>query len=74
MIGDYEIIEYVNPYFPDRQMYKCAIGKECYHTDDYGKLVNWATDKIVNAEYYKELADFEAGVIERFMEDVKYKD
>ena len=74
MIGDYEIEEYINPYFPDRQMYKCKIGKETYHTDDYGKLVNWATDKTVNAKYYAELAEFEAGVIERFMADVKYKD
>lgn len=74
MIGDYEIVEYINPYFPDTQMYKCAIGLECYHTDDYGKLVDWANDKIDNAEYYAELKILDDKACASFMEDVKYKD
>ena len=46
MIGDFEAVEYINPCFPDRQMYKCRISSEEYHTDDYGKLIDWAIETI----------------------------
>ena len=74
MIGDNQIVEYINPYFPDRQMYKCKINSETYHTDDYGKIVNWIVDKTVNAEYYAELKRLDDIACASFMADVKYKD
>jgi len=75
MIGDYEIVEYINPCFPERNYYKATIenGMTKHHTD-YEVIVEWLLDRIVRAKYYKEQEAFEAGVIERFMEDVKYKD
>ena len=75
MIGDYEIVEYVNPYFPERNYYKATIENgTTYHTTDYEAVVEWLLDRIVRKKYYEETEAFEAGVIERFMEDVKYKD
>lgn len=75
MIGDYEIVEYINPCFPERNYYKATIENgTTYHTTDYEAVVEWLLDRIVRAKYYKEQEAFEAGVIERFMEDVKYKD
>ena len=74
MIGNYEIVEYINPYFPDTQMYKCKVGLQCYHNDDYDKVVAWANDKIVNAEYYAELKILDDKACASFMADVKYKD
>jgi hypothetical protein len=75
MIGDYEIVEYKNPYFPERTYYKATIenGTTKHHTD-YEVIVEWLLDRIVRAKYYKEQEAHEAGVIERFMADVKYKD
>ncbi len=75
MIGDYEIVEYINPCFPERNYYKATIENgTTYHTTDYEAVVEWLLDRIVRKKYYKEKEAFEAGVIERFMEDVKYKD
>ena len=75
MIGDYEIVEYINPCFPERNYYKATIenGTTKHHTD-YEVIVEWLLDRIVRKKYYEEREAFEAGVIERFMEDVKYKD
>jgi len=75
MIGDYEIEEYVNPYFPERNYYKATIEDgTTYHTTEYEKIVEWLLDYRINKVKYEEMAKFEAGVIERFMADVKYKD
>ena len=75
MIGDYEIVEYVNPYFPERNYYKATIEDgTTYHTTDFELLVQWLLDYRINKAKYDAMAKFEAGVIERFMNDVKYKD
>jgi len=74
MIGDNQIVEYINPYFPNVQMYKCNIDNETYHTNDYGKLVDWIVDKTVNAEYYAECKRLSNIACASFMADVKYKD
>ena len=75
MIGDYEIVEYKNPYFTERTYYKATLpnGTTRHHTD-YEFIVQWLLDYRINREYYEELKAREAGVIERFMADVKYKD
>lgn len=74
MIGDYEIIEYINPCFPDKQMYKCKIGDEIYHTDDYAKMVDSIIYHQSNKEYYEECKRVEAIAMASFMADVKIKD
>jgi hypothetical protein len=75
MIGDYEIVEYVNPYFPERNYYKATVENgTTYHTTDYELLVQWLLDYRINKVKYEAMAKFEAGVIERFMADVEYKD
>ena len=75
MIGDYEIVEYKNPFYPERTYYKATIenGTTRHHTD-FEVIVQWLLDYRINKAKYDELAAHEAGVIERFMADVKYKD
>ena len=75
MIGDYEIVEYKNQFYPDRTYYCATIENGATkHNTDFEVIVEWLLDRIVLAKYYKEQETFEAGVIERFMADVKYKD
>ena len=75
MIGDYEIVEYKNQFYPERTYYKATIENgTTKHDTDYEVIVEWLLDRIVRKKYYEETEAFEAGVIERFMEDVKYKD
>lgn len=74
MIGDYEIIEYTNPCFPDKQMYKCKIGDEVYHTDDYAKMVDSIVYHRVNEVEYIQGKQLEAIAMASFMADVKIKD
>ena len=31
MIGDFEVVEYTNPYFPDKVMYKILINNKEFH-------------------------------------------
>ena len=75
MIGDYEIVEYKNQFYPERTYYKATIenGTTRHHTD-YEVIVEWLLDRIVRKKYYEEQESFEAVMIERFMADVKYKD
>ena len=48
MIGDYEIVEYINPCFPERNYYKATIENgTTYHTTDYEAVVEWLLDRIV---------------------------
>ena len=45
MIGDFEVVEYTNPYYPDIVMYKVLINNREFHTDNYGRLIdNWYGD------------------------------
>lgn len=75
MIGDYEIVEYVNPYFPERNYYKATIENgRTYHHTDFEAIVQWLLDYRINKAKYEAMEVFEAGVIENFMNDVKYKD
>lgn len=75
MIGDYEIVEYKNQFYPERTYYKATIENgTTRHDTDYEVIVEWLLDRIVRKKYYEEQESFEAGVIERFMADVKYKD
>lgn len=48
MIGDFEVVEYTNPYFPDKVMYKVLINNKEFHTDDYGRLIDWAMEVIAD--------------------------
>lgn len=69
MIGDFEVVEYVNPCFPDKQMYKCKISNEEYHTDDYGKLIDWAIETIAFLPNKEERQAITDKAIESFFKD-----
>jgi len=75
MIEDYEIVEYKNPFYPERTYYKATIenGTTRHHTD-FEVIVQWLLDYRVNKAKYEAMEVFEAEVIENFMMDVKYKD
>lgn len=54
MISDFEIVEYVNPLFPNRQMYKCEVGNFEFHANDYAQMLDIvyeAIAKLDNKEY-----------------------
>jgi len=75
MIGDYEIVEYINPCFPERNYYKATIENgTTYHTTDFELLVQWLLDYRLNKAKYDAQEAFSKKVCEEFMKDVKYKD
>ena len=75
MIGDYEIIEYKNPCFPERDYYCATIENgTTYHSDDFEKIVAWLLDYRRNKAKYDAMEAFSNKVCEAFMADVKYKD
>lgn len=59
MIDEYEYVEYINPLFPNRQMYKCAVGSDEFHSDDFGKVVEWVYEAIakLKCKEYKLIQD-----------------
>ena len=74
MISDYEIVEYVNPCFPNVPYYKCKIGDEVYHTTNYDSLVDKVIYFKTNEVEYICGKQIEATAMASFMNDVKYKD
>lgn len=50
MIDEYEYVEYINPLFPKRTMYKCVVGNDEFHSDDFGKVVDWVYEAIDNID------------------------
>jgi hypothetical protein len=48
MIGDFEVVEYTNPYYPDVVMYKVLINNREFHTDNYGRLIDWALEVLAD--------------------------
>lgn len=69
MIEDYEIVEYINPYFPDRQMYSCRVSNSTYHTDDVGELIDWIIESIEEIPYLAERQAITDKAIESFFKD-----
>ena len=69
MTRDFEIIEYINLHFPDRQMYKCKIGNDEFHTNDYGSLVDWAYEAIAKIDTSGEYNKITDKAIESFFKD-----
>ena len=69
MIGDFEVVEYTNPYFPDKVMYKVLINNREFHTDDYGRLIDWAMEVIADLPYEAERQSITDKAIESFFKD-----
>ena len=69
MIGDFEIVEYINPHFPDRIMYKCLINNREFHTADYGRLIDWAIESIANLPNEEVSQSITDKAIESFFKD-----
>ena len=69
MIGDFEVVEYTNPYFPDVVMYKVLINNREFHTDDYGRLIDWAMEVLADEPNIYEQQAITDKAIESFFKD-----
>jgi hypothetical protein len=69
MIGDFEVVEYTNPYFPDKVMYKVLINNREFHTDDYGRLIDWAMEVLADLPYEAERQSITDKAVESFFKD-----
>jgi hypothetical protein len=49
------IIEYTNPYFPEKKWFRCKIKNETYSSPHREQVELWRDDKMINSEYYEEL-------------------
>ena len=69
MIGDFEVVEYTNPYYPDVVMYKVLINNREFHTDDYGRLIDWAMEVLADEPNQAERQAITDKAIESFFKD-----
>jgi len=69
MIGDFEVVEYTNPYFPDKVMYKILINNKEFHTDDYGRLIDWALEVLADESNQIERQAITDKAVESFFKD-----
>ena len=69
MIGDFEVVEYTNLYFPDKVMYKVLINNREFHTDDYGRLIDWAMEVLVDEPNKVEREAITDKAVESFFKD-----
>ena len=69
MIVDFEVVEYTNPYYPDIVMYKVLINNREFHTDNYGRLIDWAMEVIADLPYEKERQSITDKAVESFFKD-----
>ena len=69
MIGDFEVVEYTNPYFPDVVMYKVLINNREFHTDDYGRLIDWALEVLADEPNQVERQMITDKAVESFFKD-----
>jgi len=69
MIGDFEVIEYTNPYYPDVVMYKVLINNREFHTDNYGRLIDWAMEVLADEPNIYERQEITDRAVESFFKD-----
>lgn len=69
MIGDFEIVEYTNPYYPDVVMYKVLINNREFHTDNYGRLIDWALEVLADEPNQIERQSITDKAVESFFKD-----
>ena len=69
MIGDFEVVEYTNPYYPDKVMYKVLINNREFHTDDYGRLIDWAIEAIADLPNEETRQSITDKAVESFFKD-----
>jgi len=69
MIGDFEVVEYTNPYYPDVVMYKVLINNREFHTDDYGRLIDWAMEVLADEPNVYEHQAITDKAVESFFKD-----
>ena len=60
------IIKYINPCFPNHDWFRCTIKNETYSSPYRENVEAWRDDKLVNADYYKELAKLTDGAIAEY--------
>jgi hypothetical protein len=69
MIGDFEVVEYTNPYYPDIVMYKVLINNREFHTDNYGRLIDWAMEVLADEPNIYEQQAITDKAVESFFKD-----
>lgn len=69
MIGDFEVVEYTNPYYPDVVMYKVLINNREFHTDNYGRLIDWAMEVLADEPNIYEQQAITDKAVESFFKD-----
>ena len=69
MIGSFEVVEYTNPYYPDVVMYKVLINNKEFHTDDYGRLIDWAMEVLADEPNQIERQAITDKAVESFFRD-----
>ena len=60
------IIEYTNPYFPEKKWFRCKIKNETYSSPHREQVELWRDDKMINSEYYKELEELQHNSIAEY--------
>ena len=69
MIGSFEVVEYTNPYYPDVVMYKVLINNREFHTNDYGRLIDWAMEVLADEPNQIEHQAITDKAVESFFKD-----
>ena len=69
MLVDFEVAEYTNPYYPDVVMYKVLINNKEFHTDDYGRLIDWAMEVLADEPNQVERQAITDKAVESFFKD-----
>ena len=69
MLGDFEVVEYTNPCFPDVVMYKVLINNREFHTDNYGRLIDWAMEVLADEPNQIECQAITDKAVESFFKD-----
>ena len=69
MIGDFEVVEYTNPCFPDKVMYKVLINNREFHTNNYGRLIDWALQVLADEPNQVERQAITDKAVESFFKD-----
>ena len=69
MLVDFEVVEYTNSYYPDVVMYKVLINNKKFHTDNYGRLIDWAMEVLADEPNQVERQAITDKAVESFFKD-----
>ena len=64
------IIKYINPHFPNHDWFRCTIDSETYSSPSRDNVELWRDDKLINADYYKELKEISDKEIQKNKKEI----